>query len=77
MSKKLFVVSDVHGHYAELMKALDGVGFDANNENHIFVGGHVMVWNRTRVTPFTEIHSYSEQCSTIYVKSRTHTSLGI
>lgn len=35
--KKYFVVSDVHGFYDELKKALDEKGFDINNENHIFV----------------------------------------
>lgn len=37
MGKKLFVVSDIHGHYTELMKALDHVGFDGKDEDHIFV----------------------------------------
>lgn len=37
MSKTLFVVSDIHGHYTEMMKALDRVGFDEKNEDHIFV----------------------------------------
>ena len=37
MRKKLFIVSDVHGHYQELMAALKNVGYDAENEAHIFV----------------------------------------
>ena len=37
MSKKIFVVSDIHGYYTELINALDAVGFDKNNPNHIFV----------------------------------------
>lgn len=37
MSKTLFIVSDVHGHYGELKKALDGVGFRENDESHVFV----------------------------------------
>ena len=37
MTKKLFVVSDIHGYYTELMKALADAGFDKNNESHIFV----------------------------------------
>lgn len=37
MSKRLFVVSDIHGHYTEMIKALDEAGFDKNNENHIFL----------------------------------------
>lgn len=37
MSKKLFIVSDVHGFYAALMKALAEGGFDPDNEEHIFV----------------------------------------
>lgn len=37
MENKLFVVSDVHGHYTELIKALDDVGFEPENEKHIFV----------------------------------------
>ncbi len=37
MYKKLFVVSDIHGHYAELMEALDNAGFDRNDESHLFI----------------------------------------
>ena len=37
MKKKLFIVSDVHGHYSELLIELERVGFDADDENHIFV----------------------------------------
>ena len=37
MSKKWFVVSDVHGHYSILMEALARVGFDATDEEHVFV----------------------------------------
>ena len=35
--KKLFVTSDVHSYYNELMTALNTAGFDINNEEHIFV----------------------------------------
>ena len=35
--KKLFIVSDVHSYYYELMTALNNAGFDINNEEHIFV----------------------------------------
>lgn len=34
---KLFVVSDIHGHYTLLKQALAEVGFDENDENHLFV----------------------------------------
>lgn len=37
MSKKRFVVSDIHGHYTELMEALVLAGFDSENPDHIFV----------------------------------------
>ena len=37
MKRKLFVVSDIHGHYSEMKKALDDAGFDSENESHIFV----------------------------------------
>ena len=37
MGRKLFVVSDIHGHYTELMKALDDAGFDKENKDHVFV----------------------------------------
>lgn len=37
MKKKLFVVSDVHGHYTLLKDALDKAGFDNENENHILI----------------------------------------
>ena len=35
--KKLFITSDVHSYYNELMSALNAAGFDINNEAHIFV----------------------------------------
>lgn len=35
--KKLFVVSDVHGHYHEMIDALEQAGFDEDNENHLLV----------------------------------------
>lgn len=35
--KRLFVVSDIHGHYTLMKKALDDAGFDENNDNHVFV----------------------------------------
>ena len=37
MKKILFVVSDIHGHYSEMKKALDSAGFDPENETHVFV----------------------------------------
>lgn len=37
MSKKLFVVADVHGFYDEMKKALNEQGYDKNNSDHIFV----------------------------------------
>lgn len=35
--RKLFVVSDIHGHYTLMKQALDEAGFDKNNEEHIFI----------------------------------------
>ena len=37
MNKKIFAVTDVHGHFSELMAALNEAGFDRENENHIFL----------------------------------------
>jgi serine/threonine protein phosphatase 1 len=37
MSKKIFAVSDVHGHYSEMMSALCDAGFDADNADHVFI----------------------------------------
>lgn len=34
MGKKLFVVSDIHGYYTEMVKALDEAGFDKKNPEH-------------------------------------------
>lgn len=36
--RKLFVVSDIHGHATLLKQALNEAGFDPNNPNHLFVG---------------------------------------
>lgn len=35
--KRLFVVSDIHGHYTQLKQALDAAGFDADDPQHLFV----------------------------------------
>ena len=35
--RKLFVVSDIHGHYTILKEALDKAGFDNNNEKHLLI----------------------------------------
>lgn len=35
--RRLFIVSDIHGHYTAMKKALDEAGFDEKNENHVFV----------------------------------------
>ncbi len=35
--KKIFVISDVHGHYTLLKEALDNAGFDNENPNHLLV----------------------------------------
>lgn len=35
--KKLFIMSDIHGFYDEMMKVLNDRGFDINNNDHIFV----------------------------------------
>ena len=37
MRKKLFVVSDIHGHYSLLKNALDRAGFDRNDPSHLLV----------------------------------------
>ena len=36
-TKKIFVVSDIHGHYTLLKKALDKAGFDKDNESHLLI----------------------------------------
>lgn len=35
--KKMFVVSDIHGHYTLLKKALDRAGYDKDNEDHLLI----------------------------------------
>ncbi len=34
---KLFVISDVHGHFSLLSEALNKAGFDKDNENHLLI----------------------------------------
>jgi len=36
--QKLFIVSDIHGHYKELKKALNEAGFDENRDDHHLLG---------------------------------------
>lgn len=35
---KFFIISDVHGFYDEMIKALDKAGFDENNPDHWLIG---------------------------------------
>lgn len=35
--KRLFAVSDIHGHYQELVKALHEAGFDEQDPDHVFL----------------------------------------
>lgn len=37
MKKKLFVVSDIHGHAGLLKEALHNAGYDHKNENHLLI----------------------------------------
>ena len=37
MKKTLFVISDVHGFYREMMESLTNAGFDPSNENHLLI----------------------------------------
>lgn len=37
MKKKLFVVSDIHGHATKFKEALQEAGFDRNNSDHVVV----------------------------------------
>lgn len=36
-TKRLFVVSDIHGHYTLLRQALKAAGFDSKNEDHVLI----------------------------------------
>lgn len=60
MKTYIFAVSDVHGHYTALMRALEESGFDAGNENHIFLSvgdlfdrgtENVKVWDFVKSLP--------------------------
>lgn len=35
--KKIFIITDVHSFYDEMIEALDELGFDRNNEDHILI----------------------------------------
>ena len=37
MKKKIFAISDMHGHYTETIKELNKYGWDSNNEEHLLV----------------------------------------
>ena len=37
MKKTIFAVSDIHGHFKELKKALDESGYDENNPEHLLI----------------------------------------
>lgn len=35
--KKIFAISDIHGHYTEMANALRKAGFDEDNDNHLLI----------------------------------------
>lgn len=35
--KKLFIISDVHGHYQEMINALEQAGYDEDDENNLLI----------------------------------------
>jgi serine/threonine protein phosphatase 1 len=37
MKKTIFAISDIHGHYDEMIKTLNEVGYNEGNENHLLV----------------------------------------
>lgn len=37
MKKKIFAISDVHGHFNEMIESLTKAGFDETNQNHLLV----------------------------------------
>lgn len=37
MKRKLFVVSDIHGHYTEFAEAIDASGFERENPAHLLI----------------------------------------
>ena len=37
ITKDLYVVSDIHGHYDALISSLESAGFDETNENHLLI----------------------------------------
>lgn len=37
MKEKIYVVSDIHGHYTELVRDLKEKGYDENNESHLLI----------------------------------------
>lgn len=37
MNKKIFAISDLHGHYSLTIKSLKDAGWDENNENHLLI----------------------------------------
>lgn len=37
MKKKIFAVSDIHGHYDQLIEALNEVGYDENDKNNLLL----------------------------------------
>lgn len=37
MKKKMFIISDIHGHYTEMVRDLKEAGFDENDDNHLLI----------------------------------------
>lgn len=37
IKKKIFTISDIHGHYIETIKSLKEAGWDENNSNHLLI----------------------------------------
>ena len=63
--RKLFIVSDVHSYFNEMIQALSNAGFDRNNPNHIFVSlGDLLDRGKQSVEcPYSSQRLWQKQCA--------------
>lgn len=69
MKKMLYVCSDIHGHYTELIKALNEKGFDENNDSHLLVVlGDCFDRGRENVEVYEYLSRLTEENKCIVIK---------
>jgi len=75
-TKQIYTISDVHGHFKEMKKALDESGFDENNQDHLLiVCGDIFDRGNENVEMFNYLYRLTQENKAIVIRGNHDTML--